>query len=228
MADVQPTGVQKFLQAISTYETEFTRWEKRCTKIIKRYRDDTRTQSGNETVKFNILWSNVQTLIPAVYAKLPKASAKRRFGDRDQIGRVAAQLIERALDYEIEHYPDFRATMKYAVEDRFLGGRGVAWVRYEPHVRAQELALPEDGAQVTEDVDEDGNLPEGAEMPEEIEYECAPVDYVHWKDFGHSSARTWEEVTQVWRWVYMTREALVERFGEDMGSKIPLDSGPDH
>jgi hypothetical protein len=228
MADVQPTGVQKFLQVISTYETEFTRWEKRCTKIIKRYRDDTRTQSGNETVKFNIFWSNVQTLIPAVYAKLPKASAKRRFGDRDQIGRVAAQLIERALDYEIEHYPDFRATMKYAVEDRFLGGRGVAWVRYEPHVRAQELALPEDGAQVTEDVDEDGNLPEGAEMPEEIEYECAPVDYVHWKDFGHSSARTWEEVTQVWRWVYMTREALVERFGEDMGRKIPLDSGPDN
>jgi hypothetical protein len=95
-------------------------------------------------------------------------------------------------------------------------------------VRAQELALPEDGAQVTEDVDEDGNLPEGAEMPEEIEYECAPVDYVHWKDFGHSSARTWEEVTQVWRWVYMTREALVERFGEDMGRKIPLDSGPDN
>ena len=65
-------------------------------------------------------------------------------------------------------------------------------------------------------------------MPEEIEYECAPVDYVHWKDFGHSSARTWEEVTQVWRWVYMTREALVERFGEEMGRKIPLDSGPDN
>lgn len=225
MADAVPTGVQKYLQAIATYEREFERWQKRATKIIKRYRDDMRTQSGNETVKFNILWSNVQTLIPAVYAKLPKASAARRFGDNDQVGRVAAQLIERALDYEIEHYPDFRATMKYAVEDRFLGGRGVAWVRYEPHVRAQELAMPEDGPQVTEDVDEDGNK---AETPEEIEYECAPVDYVHWKDFGHSSARTWEEVTQVWRWVYMTREALVERFGEEMGRKIPLDSGPDN
>lgn len=228
MADAQPTGVQKYLQAISTYEKEFERWQKRATKIIKRYRDDMRTQSGNETVKFNILWSNVQTLIPAVYAKLPKASAVRRFGDNDQVGRVAAQLIERALDYEIEHYPDFRATMRYAVEDRFLGGRGVAWVRYEPHVRAQELGMPEDGPQVTEDVDEDGNLPEPAGVPEEIEYECAPVDYVHWKDFGHSSARTWEEVTQVWRWVYMTREALVERFGEEMGRKIPLDSGPDN
>ncbi len=228
MADAQPTGLQKYLQAISTYEREFERWQKRATKIIKRYRDDMRTQSGNETVKFNILWSNVQTLIPAVYAKLPKASASRRFGDNDQVGRVAAQLVERALDYEIEHYPDFRATMRYAVEDRFLGGRGVAWVRYEPHVRAQELGMPEDGPQVTEDVDEDGNQPEPAGVPEEIEYECAPVDYVHWKDFGHSSARTWEEVTQVWRWVYMTREALVERFGEEMGRRIPLDSGPDN
>ena len=228
MADAQPTGVQKYLQAISTYEKEFERWQKRATKIIKRYRDDMRTQSGNETVKFNILWSNVQTLIPAVYAKLPKASAARRFGDNDQVGRVAAQLVERALDYEIEHYPDFRATMRYAVEDRFLGGRGVAWVRYEPHVRAQELGMPEDGPQVTEDVDEDGNQPEPAGVPEEIEYECAPVDYVHWKDFGHSSARTWEEVTQVWRWVYMTREALIERFGEEMGRRIPLDSGPDN
>lgn len=228
MADAQPTGVQKYLQAISTYEKEFERWQKRATKIIKRYRDDMRTQSGNETVKFNILWSNVQTLIPAVYAKLPKASASRRFGDNDQVGRVAAQLIERALDYEIEHYPDFRATMRYAVEDRFLGGRGVAWVRYEPHVRAQELGMPEDGPQVTEDVDEDGNQPEPAGVPEEIEYECAPVDYVHWKDFGHSSARTWEEVTQVWRWVYMTREALIERFGEEKGRRIPLDSGPDN
>lgn len=227
MPDVQPTGVQKYLQAISTYENEFERWHKRATKIIKRYRDDTRTQSGSETVKFNILWSNVQTLIPAVYARLPKASATRRFADNDQIGRVAALLIERALDYEIEHYPDFRATMKYAVEDRFLGGRGVAWVRYEPHMRAQEQGMPEDGAQVTEDVDEDGNLTDGADQPEEIDYECAPVDYVHWKDFGHSSARTWEEVTSVWRWVYMTRDALVERFG-DIGKKIPLDSGPDN
>ena len=208
-------GLQKWLTTISQYENEFKKWEARAGKIVKRYRDDNRSQSGNETAKFNILWSNVQTLIPAVYAKLPKAVAKRRFGDNDQVGRVGAQLIERALDFEIEHYPDFRATMKHAVEDRFLGGRGTAWVRYEPHVRAVDV--PDDGLQVTEDVDE---------AQEEIEYECAPVDYVHWKDFGHSVARTWEEVTCVWRWVYMSRDALVERFGDE-GKKIPLDSGPE-
>ena len=146
------TGVQKWLNVISQYDNEFKKWEARTNKIVRRYRDDNRNQNTNETAKFNILWSNVQTLIPAVYARLPKADVSRRFGDNDPVARVASQLIERALDFEIEHYTDFRSTMKHAVEDRFLGGRGVAWVRYEPHVRAQDI--PEDGLQVTEDVDE--------------------------------------------------------------------------
>lgn len=228
------TSVQKWLNCISSYDNEFKKWEARANKIVKRYRDDNRNQNTNETAKFNILWSNVQTLIPAVYARLPKADVARRFGDNDPVARVASQLIERALDFEIEHYSDFRSTMKHAVEDRFLGGRGVAWVRYEPHVRAQDM--PEDGLQVTEDVDEaeskeamtlDGAMGEEVEQQEEIEYECAPTDYVHWKDFGHSVARTWEEVISVWRWVYMTKESLVERFGEEMAKKIPLDAGPE-
>ena len=237
MADTAQTPVAKWLSTIATYDNEFKKWEARTTKIIKRYRDDNRSQSGSHSAKFNILWSNVQTLIPAVYAKLPKCDVSRRFGDNDQVGRVAALLIERAVDFEIEHYPDFRATMRHAVEDRFLGGRGVAWVRYEPHVRAQETGEPEDGAQITEDIDEvddtakaDG-MQDGTaspdEVPEEIEYECAPTDYVHWKDFGHTVARTWEEVTAVWRWVYMDKDALVERFGEEMAETIPMDESPE-
>jgi len=221
MENLVSPEVDKYLRVIGAYHNEFAKWTARTKKIIKRYRDDTRGQTGNETAKFNILWSNVQTLIPAVYAKLPKADITRRFGDNDQVGRVASQILERAIDFEIEHYPDFRSTMKYAVEDRFLGGRGTAWVRYEPHVRPQ--GIEDDGVQVTEDV-EAGEL---SEVPEEIEYERAPVDYVHWRDFGHSQARTWEEVSQVWRWVYMSKEALVERFGEEIARKIPLDQGPE-
>jgi hypothetical protein len=59
------------------------------------------------------------------------------------------------------------------------------------------------------------------------EYECSPVDYVHWRDFGHSVGRTWEEVTWVYRKVYMNRDALVERFGDDLGYQIPLDMKPE-
>lgn len=214
--------LEKYLRAIGTYDNEFAKWQARVKKLVKRYRDDTRGQSGNETAKFNILWSNVQTLIPAVYAKLPKADVQRRFGDNDPVGRVASRLVERAIDFEIEHFPDFRSTMKYDVEDRFLGGRGTAWVRYEPHVAP--IGIGDDGVSITSGIE----AGEGAPEPlEQIEYERAPVDYVHWKDFGHSQGRTWEEVGQVWRWVYMTKEALVERFGADMARQIPTDQGPE-
>lgn len=225
----------KLLDVVSAYDNEFKKWEGRVTKIIRRYRDDARGQSGNETAKFNILWSNVQTLIPAVYARLPKADVSRRFGDNDPVGRVASLLLERTLDYEIEHYPDYRSALLHSVEDRFLGGRGVAWVRYDPHIKPQEAKDKE--LQITEDVSNDSNIGYGAqpsnqasgtEAPEEeIDYECAPVDYVHWRDFGHTLARTWEEVTCVWRWVYMNDKALVERFGKKLAKKIPKDSSPE-
>ena len=64
--DQVDSGVKKYLNTISAYDNEFKKWEARVTKIIKRYRDDTRGAGGNDTAKFNILWSNVQTLIPAV------------------------------------------------------------------------------------------------------------------------------------------------------------------
>ena len=228
--------LQRWLNVIHAYDNEFKKWDARTTKIIRRYRDDVRNNgsTGSEAARFNVLWSNVQTLIPAVYSKLPKADVSRRFSDNDPVGRVASLLIERALDYEIEHYPDFRSSMKNAVEDRFLGGRGVAWVRYDPHLRKQDV--PEDGYQITEDV-ESGETYQSGDIhnqtagnegeAEEIEYECAPVDYVHWRDFGHSCARTWEEVTCVWRWVYMTRNALEERFGPELAKKIPTDTSPE-
>jgi hypothetical protein len=141
-------------------------------------------------------------------------------------------MLERALEYEIEHYGDYASAMKQTVQDRLLGGRGTAWVRYEPHIVGQAAGMgedaPDDGFQVTEDIDEaetEGGI--YRENEERIEYECAPVDYVHWRDFGLTVARTWEEVTAVWRKVYMGRPALVERFGEELGGKIPLDTKPE-
>ena len=208
--------LSKYLSVISTYEKEFKKWETRTQKILKRYRDEDRfTDRGEGEVKFNILWSNVQTLVPATYSKIPQATVSRRFKDNDPVGRVSSLILERALDFEINNYPDFRATMKQTVLDRFLGGRGTAWARYEPHIKAAGQ-LPQDGLEVTEDVDKPG---------EELDYECAPTDYVHWQDFGHNFARTWEEVSIVWRRVYMHMPAKTERFGKE-AEKIPKDARP--
>jgi hypothetical protein len=222
---------EDWFNCIAQYERTYKEWEGRADKIVKRYRDQSRSQN-NPNAKFNILWSNVQTITPAVFARLPRPDVSRRFRDNDPIGRVASMMLERALEYEIEHYGDYASAMKQAVQDRLLGGRGTAWVRYEPHIVGQAggeaEGMPEDGLQVTEDTDEaetEGGI--YRENEERIEYECAPVDYVYWRDFGLTVARTWEEVTAVWRKVYMERPALIERFGEELGGQIPLDTKPD-
>jgi len=218
---------EDWYKTIMSYERQYKRWEQRADRIVKKYKDDSR-YDRNPNARFNILWSNVQTIQPAIFARLPRPDVSRRFRDNDPIGRVASMMLERALEFEIEHYGDYKSAMNNAVLDRLLGGRGVSWVRYEPHFAVDEPGESDDGFQVTEDSDE-SETPEGEanENPERIEYECAPVDYVHWKEFGHSpGARTWEEVTCVWRKVYMSRPALVERFGEELGYKIPLDTKP--
>jgi len=217
-----------WVDAITAYENAFKQWEQRTVRIIDRYRDEKRNRTGMVGTKFNILWANINTLVPAVFSRLPKPDVSRRYRDKDPVGRVAALILERALEFEVEHYPDYRASMRNCVYDRFLGGRGVAWIRYEPHFRNAE-GLPEDGLQITEDADEAEERPDADEAGEceVVDYECAPVDYVNWRDFGHTVARTWEEVTAVWRKVYMGRDALIERFGEELGATIPLDTRPE-
>lgn len=229
MAVKPDDDVQKYLEIISSYENEFKKWEARVTKILKRYRDDTRSATGEQTAKYNILWANTQTLKPAVYAKMPKADVSRRFVDNDPVGRVASLLLERVLDYEIEHFSDFRSCMEHSVEDRFLGGRGIGWVRYEPHI--ETVDVPEDGLEISDLAEVEGPEEDGStdkpETMEQIESECCPTDYVHWKEFGHETARTWEEVTKVWRWVYLTKDQFKERFGDELAEKVPFDSAPD-
>jgi hypothetical protein len=222
---------EDWYNTIAGYERAYKEWESRTDRIIKRYRDDSRTRN-NPNARFNILWSNVQTITPAIFARLPRPDVSRRFRDNDPVARVASMMLERALDYEITHYGDYKSAMNQSVLDRLLGGRGTSWVRYEPHIAGEAggeaEGAPEDGFQITEDTDEaetEGGI--YREDQERIEYECAPVDYVYWRDFGHTIARTWEEVTAVWRKVYLGRPALVERFGEELGGKIPLDTKPE-
>ena len=75
MARVKPKSneVQKWLGIIKSYETEFKPWETRVDKILKRYRDEKRHDNSESTSsRFNILWANVQTLVPATFARLPQ------------------------------------------------------------------------------------------------------------------------------------------------------------
>lgn len=214
MMEKEPKSSQDWFNALELSKKELQKWQERGEKIVKRYRDE-RSEFGSGK-KYNILWSNIRTLLPAVYAKKPKAECQRRHKDQDPVGRTASQVLERALQYEIDQYSDFDSTLRHSILDRLLPGRGVAWVRYEPQYAPGQ---PEDvgETQITDDVE--------AEMSQTLASECSPVDYVYWKDFRHSPARTWEEVSWIARRVYMSKEEGIERFGDDF-SQVPLSHEP--
>lgn len=205
---------------IDQYTKDTSTWYARSKKIIKRYKDDRADTARAGANRFNILWSNVQTLAPALYDKQPNPNIDRRFQSDDKLGTVSAQVLERAVSFFIDA-DEFNDVMRQVVLDRLLGGRGVCWIRYEPHFVTQPIEIDDaDGVQVTDDQDD----MDEEQTEEVLEREDVVVDYVHWQDFGHTWAKTWQEVRAVWRGVPMSRKELKKRFGDEIGAAIPMDT----
>lgn len=213
-----------WLARIKAAERQRETWVTRCDKIVKRYRDE-RSEKEKDLPKFNVLWANVQTMCPALYGRTPTPVVERRFLDRDDIGRIASQILERALKYELED-SGFHSSVEKGVLDYQLAGQGVLWVRYEPYFSESSLApdLPETAGDKPDDA---ALAPAAPQAPQQVlESECTNVDQVHWKDFLTGPARCWDELTWVGRRVYMDRDALVKRFGK-VGEGVTLDRVPE-
>lgn len=205
---------------IEQTDKAYEKWQERGKKVVKRYRDE-RDAIESQRKKFNILWSNIQVLIPSLYGRAAKPEVSRRHMDQDPVARLASTMVERVIDYETEQFPDFDAAMKGAVEDRLLPGRGTAWIRFAPNLVTEE-PQPTPSQEVAEEGPQITSKTEDPPM-ERVDSAHSPVDYVYWMDFMHSPARTWEEVWWVGRWVYMTKEEGIERFG-DVFNNVPIES----
>lgn len=224
-------------------------WLKRGRRIVDRYRDERNRAAlrDDEGVRrYSSLYANVETLHPIIYGREPLPVVGRRFNDRDPAGRGAATILERALRDELEP-SGMDAAVDAAVRDYLLPGRGEAWVRYEPEF-GPGLSLPtdagldeaDDGTDSITGVDASGAEGDGTDAevageddPSEVKLsetgsrvvrESTPVDYVPWDDFYMfpARARKWAEVTAVGKRCYLSRDQLIERFGEEIGKAIPL------
>jgi hypothetical protein len=50
-----------------------------------------------DKIPFNILFSNVETLLPALFSQTPRPVVQRRFKDEDPLGKAAAMAAQRML-----------------------------------------------------------------------------------------------------------------------------------
>ena len=237
----------RWIGEIGLSEKAQASWLTRAKKIVKLYRRaDSQTDAKR---RFAMLWANTQTIQPAVYSRPPSAVVSRRFKDADPIGRVASEVLERALTFSIDKQ-DLDGRLRQCSFDFVLLARGQAWERYvpthgpmvTPEIDLQPVTHGDEGSddysETYEDAEgtaydtdkvmtrEDGSPYAEGEPYEPVIFEESITDYVNWQDFGHSVARTWDEVDYVWRRVYLSRKQCIERFGEEIGEKVPLDWGP--
>jgi hypothetical protein len=187
------------------------KWRDSADKVVARYLDDRTDDSSDAKRKYNIFWANVQILKSALYATPPKPEVRRQHGDaKDDIARTASLMLQRMLTFSLqEDNSDEHEAIQMAVEDRLIPGLGQIWVRYE--VETEKVTIPAvphpDGTQFP---------PLQAEQAgERITSEEVELDYVHWKDFFWSPARTWGEVWWVGRRVWMKKKTFIKRFGQE-------------
>lgn len=209
-------------------DPKYIAWLEKSASIERRYRDE-RADAQKNARKFNVLWSNVQTLMPALYARSPKPIVERRFMDRDPAARLASTILERCISVQLEAY--FFESTEAAVLDRVLYGLGQTWVRYEPQFEANE-ALPADNKAVEKQEKTARQIgEEGDGTPyEKLSSERVCADYLYYRDFLWGSARFWREVPWVSKRCWLTTSEIAEKFyANDMekARKITLDFTPD-
>lgn len=139
-------------------EKTFREQAKRCTELYE--------ASTPEREPFAILYSNTETLSPAIYNARPIPIVQRRFKDPDPIGKEAAEVSTRTLKFLIDtdsaDYDNFDQIIQPAVTNTLITNRGLSRFKFVAK--------------------EDGSNP------------CVYGEDVRWDKFFHGHARTWKKV----------------------------------
>jgi hypothetical protein len=126
-------------------------------------------KDGARNREFNIFHANIETLVPALYNSTPIPDVRRRFQDKDPVGKVVSDIIERSLSFTVDTY-DFDGMMVSSAKDSEIVDRGVARVRFKP-----TFGKAEDGT-------------------ETLSYAEVTCEHVLWRDFRRGPGRFWGEV----------------------------------
>lgn len=151
-------------------------------KILKQYRDDNRLNEAES--KYNILYSNTETLLPVCYSEKPIPDMRAR-NPKYVPSRKAAEMIEKTVSYYLNNNEaDFDDLANLAVLDFLLPGLGVMRPKYKPTIedKDEEIGIEditEDDADSVKEGD-DGKI---YRTSQEITNECLEFEYVFWKNY---------------------------------------------
>jgi hypothetical protein len=162
--------------------------------------------SGSQSYDFNILFANVETIVPAVINSPPQPDIRRRFGDPDPVAKDVAEIIERSIRVQVDD-SRLQVELESSAQDGFLAGRGVVRLRFfaDDEGDGDELKrLAEDAREIDRDGNDDGTKPvsgaaEPSGQPElgssdaKLTNERIAFEAVSWRDYRHGPAKRWAD-----------------------------------
>ena len=214
--DNSPAGLaQRWGTEIEAARQELLKFHQDANRITQRYLDK-RDAYGHDESKVNLFWSTMKVLLSMLYARPPKADVSRTFQDyEDDVARVAGTMLQRILNRGFDDdVSEWDAAVRQGIEDWLIVGLGQIWLRYEVETEPYMIEA------VLDPMTGEELVP--AQEAERITDEDACCDYVYWEDFYWSPARVWPEVRWVARRVFMTKDQLEARFGEEIARIVPL------
>lgn len=179
-------------------------WKNQANAMVNKYRG---TDSKAGRSKMNMLWSNVATLQPALFQKMPKPIVERRFKQKDALSRIIASVLQDGLQFMTDTH-DAEMHVKAARDDYLITGRGVLKVIYRAEVD-QGVQIPLEQRMAAQLMGK--QLP--PDQPPRIESQDVQIEHVSWDDFLCSPEGVWRKKRWVAYRTRMNRKELVKRFG---------------
>jgi len=204
---------QHWQKEMDACEKRLRHYKKQGVQVVSRYLDDRQGQmdlsydASRGGATLNLFHKNISTTLAMLYGNTPSVEVSREHSDPDDdIARVASLMFQRMLENDIEPSgEDLSTVLKASLQDRLLPGMGTARVRYEVMTTTETTLNPQ--TMQMEEI-------------EVLDYENACIDYVHWQDVCWGWGRTWKEIP--W-WAFrswMTKDEVIERFGEQIAKNI--------
>ncbi len=195
MADTSETEPQDRREELAKWQKELAAARKRESKFRTTGRRVLELYDGTkaEEVPFNILYSNTETLQPALYSATPRPVVQRRFKDDDPLGKAASQagqrMLEFLLDTNLADYETYDEGMAQATLNALLPGRAFTAIKYD--------AESDDGAG-----------------------ETICLDSKTWNRVLHGYAHRWQDVPWVAYEDYIDEPEATRLFGKEMADKL--------
>lgn len=206
-------------------------------------------KDGADKYLFNILHSNVETIVPAIYSATPKPDIRRRFNDStsltdmqndpmaqqkaamDQVYRQTAMLIERAIIVQTDDGA-LDMEMEGLAAQSFMAGRGIIRVRLvveEPETGEIDDDVTEDALEtaVNEASESSTEVEDKAEDEAELQASLQRLVFeaVSWRDFRMGPAKRWQDVPWI-AFRHMIPDETIKEWSDDEGVKAQLRSLP--